>query len=374
MTGLVKGWCPSAHRPMMSGDGLIVRVKPRLARLTADQALTLAILAKGYGNGVIDLTTRANLQVRGVSETDHAAFLDQLTALGLVDPDPELEARRAIVVAPFWQAGDRIDRLSRALAARLSEFPELPDKMGFVVDTGPHRMLSDVSGDIRFEASDDGRLLLRAEGARLGRILEEADAIDAALELADWFVKTGGPSHGRMGRHLDHHTLPEKWEVVKPARTIVHPEPGPTTGGHVVGVPFGAMDADDLAALITASNATHVRVTPWRLLFLEDAEPVIHRAFIHAPGNPILDVSACPGAPHCSSAKAETRGLARRLASHVKGTLHVSGCAKGCARRNAAAVTLVARDGHFDLVEGGRASDTPIRRGLTEADLLELYS
>ena len=27
----VKGWCPGAHRPMMSGDGLVVRIRPRLA-------------------------------------------------------------------------------------------------------------------------------------------------------------------------------------------------------------------------------------------------------------------------------------------------------------------------------------------------------
>ena len=27
---VVQGWCPGAHRPMMSGDGLVVRVRPRL--------------------------------------------------------------------------------------------------------------------------------------------------------------------------------------------------------------------------------------------------------------------------------------------------------------------------------------------------------
>ena len=24
---IVQGWCPGAHRPMMSGDGLVVRVR-----------------------------------------------------------------------------------------------------------------------------------------------------------------------------------------------------------------------------------------------------------------------------------------------------------------------------------------------------------
>ncbi|MFD1807161.1 hypothetical protein ACFSHQ_00890 [Gemmobacter lanyuensis] len=34
----MQGWCPGALRPMMSGDGLVVRVRPRLGRLRADQA------------------------------------------------------------------------------------------------------------------------------------------------------------------------------------------------------------------------------------------------------------------------------------------------------------------------------------------------
>ena len=34
----IKGWCPSALRPMQSGDGLVVRVRPRGGRLSAEQA------------------------------------------------------------------------------------------------------------------------------------------------------------------------------------------------------------------------------------------------------------------------------------------------------------------------------------------------
>ena len=65
---VVQGWCPGAHRPMMSGDGLVVRVRPRLARLSAAQTLGLCDLALRFGNGTIDLTNRANLQLRGVAE------------------------------------------------------------------------------------------------------------------------------------------------------------------------------------------------------------------------------------------------------------------------------------------------------------------
>ena len=57
----VKGWCPGAHRPMMSGDGLVVRVRPFRAELSSDQAHGLCDLAERFGNGTLDLTSRANL-------------------------------------------------------------------------------------------------------------------------------------------------------------------------------------------------------------------------------------------------------------------------------------------------------------------------
>jgi precorrin-3B synthase len=45
--------------------------------------------------------------------------------------------------------------------------------------------------------------------------------------------------------------------------------------------------------------------------------------------------------------------------------LHVSGCAKGCARASPAPLTLVAKPGGYDLVIDGRAGDPPAHRGLS---------
>ena len=60
----IKGWCPTALRPMLSGDGLVVRIRPRGGRLSAAQALGIADLATRHGNGLIDLTGRANVFAR----------------------------------------------------------------------------------------------------------------------------------------------------------------------------------------------------------------------------------------------------------------------------------------------------------------------
>ena len=62
-----RGWCPSLDRPMPTGDGLLARVHPPLGRLTGAQMRAVAEGARRHGNGHIDITARANLQVRGLT-------------------------------------------------------------------------------------------------------------------------------------------------------------------------------------------------------------------------------------------------------------------------------------------------------------------
>ena len=81
MTFAVKGWCPGALRPMESGDGLIVRVRPWNSALTPAQARAIADGARRHGNGLIDLTRRANLQLRGVSPATLAPLQEALVGV-----------------------------------------------------------------------------------------------------------------------------------------------------------------------------------------------------------------------------------------------------------------------------------------------------
>ncbi len=375
---LVRGWCPGAHRPMMSGDGLVVRVKPRLGRLTAEDALTLAGLAKAHGNGMIDVTSRANLQIRGVSEASHPRLLAALIDAGLVDPDPEMDSRRAIVAAPGWSEGDLTDRLGAALESRLGDLPAMPAKIGHVIDTKAARVLSEVPGDFRLEAGEGG-LILRADGAPRGRPVTEDDAIDALIEMAWWFVDTGGRDSGRMKRHVTSVELPSDWNCADPGPFGPRPDVGAHGSSLAVGVAFGQMAADDLAALCALDCST-LDVTPWRIVVLncdvhapDIAIGNVSPNLIFTPGAPVLGTHACPGAPLCPQGTVETRELARQLASSAPNGLHVSGCAKGCAHPGPAPVTVVGCDGLYDVVRDGRASDVPDARGLTRAQVLERF-
>jgi precorrin-3B synthase len=349
---LVRGWCPGAFRPMESGDGWIVRVNPPGGRLTATQAAGLAAAAEAHGNGWIDLTSRASLQIRGVRLAAHPALLDDLATLGLLPPGGR--DLPGIVVTPFWSPGDGVQDTAAALSEALSAAGlSLPGKFGFAVDHGD--TLAATPADIRIDAAR----------------VPPATAVPAALALARAYLAriAGLPRPPRM------HALSLAGTVagVSPdgsgdggGRAGLPPGPGPVAQGTLAALAFGQLRAGTLARLGA------LRLTPWRMVLVEGAIPP-DPALITDPTDPLLRVIACPGAPFCPQGQAPTRDLARRLASRVSAgsVLHVSGCAKGCARSQPADIVLTARDGLWDLAHDGRAGDPPARTGLSMAELEE---
>ena len=377
MTGrpVIQGWCPGALRPMRSGDGFVVRLRLPLGRMTPQQARAIADLSRRHGNGQLDLSARANLQMRGVDEATHPALIEGLRPFGLIDADSRAEARRNITLTPFWRVGDDSARIAADLAARLiaPDAPELSGKFGFAVDCGPRPVLGETSADIRIERTGRG-LICRADGMESGRPVTTATAAETALELAQWFVNTGGVqgNRGRMAHHIAQGThLPDEWSQISRCKSLPSPAPGPCEGGVLVGLEFGRINADLLEQLAALGP---LRITPWRMLLIEGAQatPALPGLITHAT-DPRLRIDACTGAPGCPQARAETRPLARALAACLPDHthLHVSGCTKGCAHPEPAALTLVATGrNRFALVRNGRASDPSETPDLSPEDLL----
>jgi precorrin-3B synthase len=374
---LIYGWCPGALRPMQSGDGLVVRLRPPLGRLSAEQARQIAALAAAHGNGQIDLSARANLQLRGMTQESHRPLIEELQALDLVDLSPEAEARRNFVVTPFWETDDDTVVITRDLTAILAreEGPTLPDKFGFAIDCGTRPVLAGISADIRIERGRDG-LICRADSADAGCPITRDNAAGTAVALARWFLESGGvqQQRGRMARHLAAGAdLPAVWRQSPAAEPAPRPGPGVVAQGALVAVEFGRIDAETLAALAARGP---LRLTPWRMLLIEGATALPDLpGLIREANDPRLRLEACTGAPSCPQGLAETRPLARALAPKIpeKTRLHVSGCAKGCACSAAVDLTLVATGpDRFDLIRYGRPGDPPERRGLTPDDLLNL--
>jgi len=379
----IKGWCPGAWRPMATGDGLLVRVRPPLGQLSREQVLALCEAAETYGSGLIELTSRANLQLRGVTDESWPPLMAFLVEHQLVSDDPEAERQPQLMLAPAWQKGDDTPTIARLLQARGSELAAMPGKVGIAIDAGNAPVLGDSAADFRIERSTEGGLMVRPGGYAQGTAVNNTEAaVEQLIRLTHWFVDTGGWESGRMRRHTA--PLPD-WA---PADTAPAP-PGEKLAlgehreGMVVGLPFGRVAADTLreavspvsGSLTSASlvNISAVQVTPWRRLLLQDCDtlPAIDGLIRHN-SDPRLAMNACPGAPYCEQASVATQPLAEKLNGWVEGTVHISGCAKGCARQRPAALCLTGRDGRFDVIINGRADSAPVKSGLTENEALDV--
>jgi precorrin-3B synthase len=348
----VKGWCPGALRPMESGDGLIARVRPWCGAFSLAQASGLAEIAARLGNGHIDLTRRANLQIRGLRAEGLPGLHASLDRLGLLDADPATEAARNIMVGPL--AGTEVRNLAESLSRTLAEdrrVAGLPAKFGWLVDGGGLLSIIGERADIALYVRD-ADVALRVDGQWLG-----GGSIETALEAA-------------FGKRP---ALPKIDIASAPGRRRL----GHLTGMTGVAAPFGRLEAQQLGELVglaARAGASELRLSPWRTLYIDALVEVPAKlGLIVDENDPLLRIDACPGAPACRSASVDTRRTAHRLAaSGFAGTLHVSGCAKGCARSAPADLTLVGEGGRYGVVRNGTARD-PRERTVDANDLAAFH-
>ena len=405
---LVKGWCPGALRPMESGDGLLVRLRITGGIISAPKAHIIAKAAMQHGNGLIDLSGRANLQIRGVGASQWPHLIADLSRHGLIDQDAEAESVRNVMASPLAGIDPSalldIRPIVKALEARLvsdTTLHALPGKFGFLVDDGGQFGVCGQSTDIGFEAIKSGDETLFA--VRLGN--DEAVALitpdqvaDSAAALALTFIKTSAKSDKPLKRIKDLISLIGIESLLqdaglsrltslpfKPATAAPFGfYPIDQTGFVGIGAPFGRWSANSLAALadIAAKDGTgELRLTPWRAILVpgldaKAAKALIEKAgreFITQASDPRLAISACPGMPACRNASVKTHedALAFAALPSLAGPsgmrLHVSGCEKGCANPAATTAVLVGKNGLYDLVVNGKASDTPYLFGLDKA-------
>ena len=403
-----KGWCPGALRPMLSGDGLIVRVRPQSATLGLDELAVLADAAGLFGNGHIDLTRRANLQIRGVSEATLPQLHEVIARLGLLDDSPDGEAVRNVMINPLAgiDPAEVFDvrgiggELARLLASEKSLWA-LPTKFGFIVDGGGILDLAEQRGDVRLAAIADGPDSAVAVGLEtrvgvewLGSISPGAAAA-AAIETGLAFIGVALREKRQRMRDLSDEGLASIRSAIGPRLDALRENPRNAdaplikraglielgAGRLAVGIaaPFGRVEADQfrmLADAMAAHGVKEIRLSPWRALYAEvpseqSGQSILVVAasvgLIVDPGDPLLQIEACPGAPGCQSTSLDTRGDGRRLAGLLPrfgftGTIHVSGCAKGCAKSGTSDLVLVGAEGRYGLVRNGTAQDSPARR------------
>lgn len=396
MTGPVtRGWCPSLFEPMASGDGLLVRVKPRVGGFSADQARTVAMAAALYGSGRIEVTNRANLQIRGLTAATVPLFAVAMVEAGLASQDQAVERRRNILV-PSGEAPRAL-----GVAAQLEQWLEndaalapLPAKFGFAVGDGTQAAYGP-GADILVVLGDEAPRVVLA-GARGATPVDQPLAAVRALTHA--FLELAGavsPPARRMKALVAAIGAPAIFakaglQATECDRPIDPPSPrqvGSAAGAFGLGLPFGAADAGMLRAVADLAEQFgdgRLRTTSARTLVLMGVQADVatltataaQAGFIVDPEDPRLRITACVGKPACACAAVNVRTAAGQLAAVWRGdgALHVSGCAKGCAHPGPASITLVGTVDAYDVILDGRASDRPQQVGLSLAEVVQFIA
>lgn len=395
-----RGACPGLSTPMPTGDGLLVRLTPA-GTIPLDTSAALCGAAQWHGNGVIEITSRGNIQVRGLSAASAPRFAADIAALDIAAADgvPILASPLAgLDPDELFDAGALANDLRQALAAR-SLAEQLSPKVFIVVDGGGVLSLDQITADVRAKAElvgDQVALRLAVGGDDASAIPIGSVTLAAGVEAIVALLRVIAQG-GRILRARDV-VAREGAAPFQDALRALSSEPRTPclreARGHVaevigvhrlrkgllafgVELAFGHTDAISLRQLIhaaRAAGASGVRTAPGRALIAIGlteqsvaAFAVAAQAsgFITTTDDPRRRVVACAGAPVCASAYIASRAIAPALtampAPDHDGTfkLHISGCAKGCAHPRAAALTVVGTPNGCALVAGGSSRDLP---------------
>ncbi|MGQ0625118.1 MAG: precorrin-3B synthase [Sporichthyaceae bacterium] len=308
--------CPGVHTVWSAVDGGLARVRLPGGRLSGEQLGVLATAAGELGSGVLELTARANIQVRGLVPAGERALARRLREADLL-PSESHDRVRNIMASPLTGLA-LVDRPSRtdvsSLVAQLDErlcdeavLAGLPGRFLFAVDDGSRDVL-DPPSDVALLAIDPtcetvsaindvvlggGRgYLMVLGGAGWGLPVSAASAAAAALAAARAFLAERGRHCSPAWRLSELEQGPERVATAVRAELADVGEPVPAAARRgrpaepgvyrqddgqvalVVGTADGTLTAHRAQALAAQASPLHgLRVTPWRSLVLPGLDP-----------------------------------------------------------------------------------------------------
>src|SRR5262245_24963721 len=80
---LRRGHCPTLAAPMPTGDGLLAPLNPGASGVSPKALIGLSEAAQRHGNGIIEITARGSLQIRGLTAMSAAQLAAEVDALGI---------------------------------------------------------------------------------------------------------------------------------------------------------------------------------------------------------------------------------------------------------------------------------------------------
>jgi precorrin-3B synthase len=392
-----RGFCPALFAPMQTGDGLLVRLAPA-GTIALENLAGLCAAARAHGNGIIEVTARGSIQVRGLSPASTPAFADAVTALGFDGADAVSAIAGPLASLAPDEAADAsllAADLRRALAAA-PFLDRLGPKVSVVIDGGGALHLDALAADVRLraETAPDGPRLHVALGgdavsaASIGSVAPE-HAVEATVQLLAVIATRGrqARAHDIVRAEGVAALRAAIAELLTDAPALPTRPPADPIGSHRLrdgrvavglGLAFGHTDAPALGRLIDTvkdAGASGLRTAPGHALLIIGIESAAVSAvttdaarlgFIVHPDDPRRYLATCAGKPFCGSAHVETRARAPDMAAAAAPlldgslTVHLSGCAKGCAHPRRAMLTIVGDDAQYGIVVNGSACDAPL--------------
>jgi precorrin-3B synthase len=329
--------CPGALALHAAEDGALARVRLPGGRLDARGRAAVADVAS-LGNGIVEITSRANVQVRGLA-LDAGEQVATLLADGGLLPSLEHDRVRNILASPLGGADDVVDALDRGLCADAA-LASLPGRFLFAVDAAGHGADVLLLGDALWLAGEATTL---RGGA--GLMLDAARAF-MAERATEWRLREvpGGPARvaARLGGSLVAGDEPEASVLA----------PGAHGDAIVALAPLGRLDAELLRAL-----RGDVRLSPWRTLTVRgmSSSELAALGLIVEPGSGWAGLSACAGLGACAKARIDVRAAAARRAA-VRGAdapaEHWAACERRCGERPGVDVAVFASDDGGVTVRG----------------------
>jgi precorrin-3B synthase len=357
--------CPGVLAVHRAADGGVARIRVPGGQVSADAFRVVAEGAAELGDGTVELTSRANLQVRGLADGAETELAARLSAAGLL-PSATHDKVRNILASPltgrdtagFADVRPLVSELDAALRENAG-LAALPGRFLFALDDG--------RGDVAWLGADVAALAIAPDVAAIllggtdsGLRVPLSDVILLMLACAEAFL-TERADEWRLAE-LD--SLSRRRVAERLGASVAEPLPpqpiqiGPlgqvTPTALVAGAPLGWLDRTQAAAL--ADTGAPLVVTPWRAVVVADLADLVPVAQRLRSAGLLLDpdaprVTACVGRPGCAKSLSDVRADARPVTG-VDVPVHWSGCARRCGRPRGEVLDVVANGDGYTVTRG----------------------
>jgi ferredoxin-nitrite reductase len=397
--------CPGLFYATSAQDGVLSRIRVPGGILNGPQCEAIATLADRFGNGVMQITNRANLQLRALQSGIPAKALQHLQTLALAAPIPAVDAIRNIMSSPtagidaqaILDTQPLVRNWNHSLMGR-PDFAVLSSKFSVCFDGSEAVFVGDRPNDITLVAVEvKGSIQLRlhlSTGERgeapqnVGVAVRPYEAIALLTALTEVYRDYTLQQDGRQQRKPRLRELIKSWGVERYLKIAaqklafplvsgtgerhemharryahlgVHPQRQSKLSYIGVSLSLGQLKTQQLRELAILSDQygdSTLRLTPWQTVIVPNVSNAQIRevqqhiealGMCTRPTHPSSAIVACSGTTGCSAAATDTQHHAQAITVHLERcieldvpiNIHFSGCEKSCAQHRAGDITLV---------------------------------